>query len=405
MKRFKWCYLLILPAAILAFVFASRAYSDVRFKAGPIGQHKQTAGDVHYTKLVVAGDPVEKGIYDPSVAYSPDGCVGWLAYSSVKGSGNLIRGRFSLGQYVHTHLARTTNGGADWEFMKVLNKSADATLTSSDGKKLSGVWRYEVPTLVFDPTDPDSTRRWKLFVHRYFWNAKHDRMVNYGWIALRTAADPAGEWSAEVPLFGAGKSPVAPHHDTRVDLNTLDASLKNAAAYSEPGALANDGRLYLSMTALLPRLGLTGVSVGHTIVLLASDDHGTTWRFVRKLLDDDIADRMGCELFDGSSLAREDGRFFLFAVPGHRGTMHDGTAVFEFESLTEGRLRLGTNGLPVVTEYYAPQPGIFSGPGAGQACYDEHNTRGGLIMPQFNLRAYPEVFQIYQTGRRITPQP
>jgi len=42
-------------------------------------------------------------------------------------------------------------------------------------------------------------------------------------------------------------------------------------------------------------------------------------------------------------------------------------------------------------------------PGAGQSDYDERNTEGGLLMPQFNVRAYPEVFQIYQTGRRIAP--
>jgi hypothetical protein len=139
--------------------------------------------------------------------------------------------------------------------------------------------------------------------------------------------------------------PPAPWNKTRVDLNTLDPSLKNAAAYSEPGALTNDGRLYLSMSALLPRLGLTGISVGHTIILLASDDHGATWRFVRKLLDDTDASRLGCELFDGTSLAHEDGRFFLLASPGHRGAdavrqCCDGLALARRQSiLTTSRVR------------------------------------------------------------------
>jgi hypothetical protein len=73
--------------------------------------------------------------------------------------------------------------------------------------------------------------------------------VTYGCITLRTAADPAGAWSFAVPLFGADKSPLAPYHKILVDLNALDASLKNSIAYSEPGELAHDGRLYLSMTA------------------------------------------------------------------------------------------------------------------------------------------------------------
>ena len=39
--------------------------------------------------------------------------------------------------------------------------------------------------------------------------------------------------------------------------------------------------------------------------------------------------------------------------------------------------------------------------GAGQSDYDEHNTAGGLIMPQFNVHGYPQVFQIYSTGRML----
>jgi hypothetical protein len=186
-----------------------------------------------------------------------------------------------------------------------------------------------------------------------------------------------------------------------VDVNALDASLKDTVVYSEPGALADEGRLYLSLSAVRPRLGFTGVSLSYRIILLASDDHGATWRFVRTLLDPEDAGRFGYDVFDGSSLARENGRFFLLVVPGTKDVMHDGTVAFEFESLAAGRVRRDANGQPILAAYFAPQSGIFSGPGAGQACYDEHNIRGGLLMPQFNLKAYPEVFQIFQTGRRI----
>ena len=138
--------------------------------------------------------------------------------------------------------------------------------------------------------------------------------------------------------------------------------------------------------------------------MLASDDHGGSWRFVRKLLDNDDAGRFGADAFDGSSLAEDGGRFFLLASPMRRGKVpevHHGTAVFEFESLTEGRLRLDAKQQPMVTTYFAPQPSIFSVVGAGQAAYHSANVNGGLLMPQFNLKAYPEAFQIFSTGRRI----
>src|SRR6266851_866240 len=59
-----------------------------REQGGPI----LASGDA---KLVVAGDAVDRGIYDPSIAYAPDGRTGWLAYSSVTGTGNLVRGRLA----------------------------------------------------------------------------------------------------------------------------------------------------------------------------------------------------------------------------------------------------------------------------------------------------------------------
>lgn len=39
--------------------------------------------------------------------------------------------------------------------------------------------------------------------------------------------------------------------------------------------------------------------------------------------------------------------------------------------------------------------------GAGQSDFDEHNTYGGIIMPQMNMSAAPEVFQIFSTRERI----
>ena len=395
MRPFRWRYLVGLSLVVFAFLLLVLGRGEL---GGPLAALKSTAGNVHYNKLVPAGDRVEWGIYDPSVAYSPDGRVGWLTYSSVTGSHK------PFGEYVHTHLARSTNGGASWQFVKVLNPSTDGTLKLPDTRSLSGVWRYE---LVHDATEPDASRRWKLFVHCYFWASSNQQsMMTYGWIALRTASDPAGEWSAAVPLFGAGKSSPAPYHNALVDLNALDPSLKTSVAYSEPGVLAVDARLYLSITALQPRIGLTGIGVDHTVFLIASDNHGKSWRFIHTLLTPEDAKGVGCEFFDGSSLAEEDGRFFLLVAPvvGKNPEVHHGTVAFEFTSLEEGRLWRDEKQEPVVAAYFAPQPGIFSGPGAGQSTYDSRNTNGGLILPQFNLQAYPEVFQVFQTGRRIVPR-
>lgn len=263
--------LLAVPLTAIAVAILARA-AERNPEQSPLAPLKRAAGDLHYTKLIIGGDSPEKGIYDPSVAYTPDGSVGWLAYSAVTGKGNLINGKVSLGEYIGTHLARTTDGGATWRMVKALNVSTDGTLVMPDGKELQGVWRYEVSSLVSDPTDPDANRRWKLFVHRYFWERNGDSRQTHAWIVLRTAADPAGEWSGEIPLFGAGKNPPQPYHKTMVDVNALDASLKNTVVYTEPGALVHDARLYVSLTALQPHIGRGGIGIAYTIILLASEE-------------------------------------------------------------------------------------------------------------------------------------
>jgi hypothetical protein len=391
-RRLRYMVLSLVSVAGLLIVARGPTHGQGSFVA-PLAHLKQSAGDVHYSKLIPEGDRLQSGIYDPSVAYTADGGTGWLAYSSITGDFKPV------GPYVNTHLARSTDGGAHWRFIQALNTAAGATLVTSDGKTLSGGWRYEVPSLVHDPTDPNVGARWKLFVHRYFWTAQQDRMVDYGWIALRTAADPAGEWSSEVPLFGAGSRPLAPYHQTRIDLNPLNNSLRSTIAYTEPGALAHDGVLYLSLTALKPRIG----APLHDIILIASDDHGKSWRFVSTLVTRDDARAAGCDYFDGSSLAEDDGRYFLLAAPmvRNKNEVHHGTVAIEFESLGKGILKRDAQHAALIAAYFAAQPGIFSGPGAGQSAFDSHNRTGGLIMPQFNVRAYPEVFQIYQTGRHI----
>ena len=358
---------------------------------GPVAPMKQQLGEVTYQRLTIEGDPTVGGygIFDPSIEYSRDGTIGWLLYSSVTGEYKPV------GKYVHTNLAKSTDHGRTWRYVGRINTSADATLDLGEGRTMAGVWRYEVSTLVRDDGAPEGD--WKLFVHKYFWSPSKNRMFAYGWIAMRTAHDPAGPWSEEIPLFGAGRNPPAPYHQTRVDLNSFSPELQHQVTYSEMGSLCHDGVLYLSIGAMW-FLG------PDKIILLRSRDHAKTWEFVRTLTTRDDAKALGYSQFDGSSLAEDHGRFFLLVTPGSRKLMHDGTLAFEFSSLDQGTLQHDPAGHLAITAYFPLQASILSGPGGGQSDYDEHNTAGGLILPQFNHPAYPRVFQIFSTGRML-PSP
>ncbi|EDY21388.1 hypothetical protein CfE428DRAFT_0633 [Chthoniobacter flavus Ellin428] len=377
-------------ALIVVGIFLYFRITEPNPAKGPVAPLKQQQGETSYRLLIIEGAPVEPdsyGIYDPSIEYSRDGSVGWLLYSSVTGNYR------PAGKYVHTCLARTTDHGRTWTYVGRINTSADGTLDLGDGRKLDGVWRYEVSTLVRDDGAPEGD--WKLFVHKYFWSPQKDRMFAYGWIAMRTAHDPAGPWSEEVPLFGAGRNPPAPYHHTQVDVNALSPDLSHQVTYSEMGSLCHDGSLYLSLGAMW-FLG------PDKIVLLRSRDHARTWEFVHTLVTRDDAKALGYSWLDGSSLAADHGHFFLLVTPGSRKLMHDGTLAFEFDSLENGTLKRDSAGHPTIATYFPVQSSLLSGPGGGQSDYDEHNTGGGLLMPQFDLRAYPHVFQIFSTGRKLT---
>lgn len=337
-------------------------------------------------KITIAGDAPLNGIFDPSVEFAPGAAVGWLSYSAVFG------GLSPFGPNVETHLARTDDGGASWSFVTAVNSST-ATAIDIPGKGLvSGVWNYEVSSLVHDPGDPGAA--WKLFAHRVFRRDQDDftdeqNEPAYSWIVLRTAPDPSGPWSAERALLSSGPLPPAPFGDVEVAVNALDASLSDLLVYSEPGAFERGGTLYLSLTGLKA----TGPD---RIILLASDDHGGSWRYVGTPLSAADATSLGYLSFDGSAIVADRGRVFLLVTPESPGLLHDGTLVFEFGSLASATL-VSAQGAPLPRRWLPPQPGIPAERRGGQADYHEGGS-GGILQPAIHVEDAPEIFQFSATG-------
>jgi hypothetical protein len=356
----------------------------------PFGGPRVNAGaNVTYDRIRIEGESARGGVYDPSIAYDASGRTGWLAYSAIFGNMK------PMGPFIETHVARTTDGGRTWRFVGVVNHSRDDEL-QYEGGSLAGAWRYEVPTIVRDPGDAE--RPWKLFAHRYFWNEKKDRMPTYGWITMQTSRDPSGPWSEDVALFGAGQFPLAPYHRAQIDANALDPSLANTVAYTEPGAFERNGVLYLSLTAH-KRGGLGGPRPD--IVLLRSRDHGANWGYAGTLVSYDDAKALGYRFLDASAIAEEKGRVFLLTSPDTGKTMHDGTVVFEFDDLDRAKLKRDAKGELSRHKVIPGQAQYMTRSGAGQACYSEHNTAGGLVMAQLAIPLLPTPLQIWSTGQDL----
>ena len=333
-----------------------------------------------FDKISIIGEEPRNGYFDLSIEYGDDGS-GWLAYS-----------RVGIPKYVETHLARSIDHGKTWVYAGALNQSANGSIFV-DGNRRQGVWRYETPTLVFDPSDAQA-RRWKFFVQRYLSVPPHKKdnsLFDKGGIEYKYAANPAGPWSNAVCMFGKVE------HGCRVDLNSLDAELENMVFYNELGSIVVDGVIFLSMDASATASGLGNWQL-RKIVLVSSRDHGATWDYVGTLTDYGDADALGYLVLTGSSLVEEAGRLFALLTPSgakglfNRNRAHDGTLVVEFDDIHRAKLKRDEKGRLAVLR--AVKPDLHSG---GLSDHDEQNSYGGLLFSQINTHAMPEFFQIFNT--------
>ncbi len=344
--------------------------------------------DGHYKRIHIVGETARNGVFDPSIEYDKDGTIGWMAYSAIEEPGR-----------IGTNLAKTTDNGKTWKFVLNVNPSKDGTI-SHKGENIKGIWRNEVPTLVHDPDD--AGKEWKLFWHKYFVKRPFrgkDRMFLYGWIAYKYAPNPKGPWSDEIALFGAGAFLPNPY-SVKHNLNSLHPDLKNLVAYSEPGSLYRNGVIYL-------------VLQGHArdsskIFLMSSRDHGKTWKYLGAPVNQKDAKDLGYLRLVAPSLVEEEGRTFLFLSPFKPLPVdHDGTYIFEFEDISKSKLKRDKNGRLIVHKYLPPS---IKGDNinAGESDYDEHNTYGGIVMPQIDINKAIKKknltvldFQIYNTYEGI----
>jgi len=346
-------------------------------------QAEETPGS-RFEKINIVSEESRNGLFDISIEYGNDG-IGWLAYS-----------RVDAPEHVETHLAKSTDLGRTWKFVRAVNRSSAGSVVI-DGETQEGVWRYETPTLLFDPGDIPA-RRWKLFVHRYFTIPPYkrgDRLFDKGWIEYKHATKPDGSWSDGIGLFGKQEN------NCQVDLALLHPDLRDFRNFTELGSIVIDGTIYISMDASVSPSGL-GKWKNRKIVLVSSRDHGITWNYVGTLTDYNDASALGYAILTGSSLVKEDGRVFLLLSPaGAKGLFkknrgHDGTLIVEFDDIRHAKLKRDTKGNLVVLKTYKPY--LNSG---GLSDYDEQNTAGGMLFSQINISAMPEIFQIFSTKKRI----
>jgi hypothetical protein len=348
--------------------------------------------DGPYTRVSVIGETAAMGIIDPSVEYAAGATGGLMTYTAAPDPA-----------HVHIAIAASVDAGASWHRQADVTVAAPITISTSDGKPCgaaacTGTFVHESSSLVLDGTDPDASRRLKVFAHGYFYDSA--RHLDLGYIGLYTAAAPDGPWT-ETKLFGwPSSSPVSTsgvaydvHSDPRIP------EMHDCFIVGEPGALGRpDGTIDLALGCVVA----TGGS-WIDVRLLRSKDHGLTWSFVATLLSRSDADALGAvqHQINGPDLFRANGAVHLVVSPdgpvnGPSATTFDGyrgCIVVEVADLDAGVVaRCG--GAPIVEAAYLGAPGQF----VGACSADEGASAAGMLIPVPDFSASPDVFRIWASG-------
>ena len=349
--------------------------------AGAVARCPATSAVSTTDEVLVVGDPgAAMGIFDPSIVYPESATGGAMAYSAVPTQ-----------ETIRTRIALSDDHGATWTYVAEPNLPEPATIASSDSSECpsgacSGNLISEVSSLVYDADDPDASRRWKLFAHRYLVGPGVALHYRIGTIALQTAPQPQGPWTAPQKLLG-WTSP-SDHSSSGVTLNVSTLSqTSDCLALTEPGALWLPGVLELALGCVY----LDGSTPRIRIELFRSADHAGSWQWVSTpLRPEDAACLTAGASINAAELFAHGGTTYLAATPSDEAGYH-GCLIFEIDDIATGRVRRDAKGAAFVARTITPDPPRFAG-----ACAFSGGAGGLAMGVAFIGDARP--FRIIRTG-------
>lgn len=323
------------------------------------------------------------GVFDPSVVYPAGAPGGAMAYTAVPNQHAL-----------RTRIALSNSGGALWSTVVEANAPELALLASSDPAECPGGfclgWLVsEVPSLVYDPSDPDTSARWKLYAHRYLAESSDRLHYAFGTITVQTAREPQGPWTPPRKLFGLPSSSPYSLQGVQVNATTL-AGMSDCLVLTEPSALWLPDRIDLAMGCVYLTAGVPKIR----IVLARTTDHGRSWTGVGRMLDAGDADCLpgtvaGASVNAPNLYLGPDGQTYLSATSSDPG--YHGCAIYRVDNPATGHIERTATGAPRVLRMIAADTGQFAG-----AC--TWSAAGGGYLMDMGFLGAARPFRIYRAG-------
>lgn len=381
-----WCSLLLLAGLL------TQCRNSRRETVGPeTPRFHCHINDPSCPEIAIDGDPFAdlfgrpatiRGYGDPSLESDPDGTL-WLSYTWI----NTIATPTDSGQPIvepglRTHLARSTDQGATFQFVRAVNEAAAATHPVS---RAAGRLAHEVSTLVREPTG-----RWQMLWLQYFIPRSGGMDARADFLYGRTLAPtPSALGDLAQPWIRSSGTPAA--WGAPQSLSAQIPELANCAVYTEPALLADAEAVYLATQCLV----FEGGSRRDRIVLLKQTDSG--YAYLGDLLYPADAATLGAERIEQIDLSRaRNGDILLLgalvnprAVPEHQGCV-----VFTLERLEPPAVERDAAGGALLR---ARLTGDGTGPGVGLCTYDA-GSRSGVMMVLTMSRPPEVVWTLHATG-------
>ncbi|MES9947226.1 MAG: hypothetical protein ABW080_19935 [Candidatus Thiodiazotropha sp.] len=338
-------------------------------------------------ELQMIATPGDDGVFDPAPAWDGASTL-WMSHSSVNWSND-----DPLLSQVHTRIAMSQDGGANWVDVGVdpnrshLLPDFQATVGTDT---FWATWRFEVSRLFHDPYDSDANRRWKMLWHRVvaIGNPAPTPLFQNSWIGYSSAASPDGTWSDERKLFtgslynSADMDPIIGPPEFPLD-TAFSSDLSGCTVYTEPGVLARDEGIYISLQCTGER----------KIVLLRCDRGFATCAYLGDLLTADDAAAFSLsdhpiDFYAAPELVDTSTATYLIVTGVEEGVgadiRYNGCLVFRISDLANAVVERSA-GLPVLVTRVNGSSGSFNG-----ACgYDLNDSVDGIIYSEFTPDSTP----------------
>jgi hypothetical protein len=312
----------------------------------------------------------------------------------------------SLGSSALFTRVATTTDGQSFTYATDANAYADLSITTTDttvcnATTCTGRMVHETSSLIYDATDPDASRRFKLFDYSYVIvpAAATPPQHAWGYIGLYTSANGDAAWSTATKAIGWASTASMISSDGAEAVLTDTADLSDCAAFTEPAALVDaSGNLFLA-------LGCVSKNSGNPVrvVLTESTDHAKTFSYVGALLTPADGPSIGSNStgVQPTDLFQVGGATYLVvSTLGTTSTIANSPAGYTscttiaVDDLASAKVARDASNHPVVVRKLVAPGGAFAG-----ACAFKPEFSAGYLVPQVVASASP-ANEVLESGIR-----